>query len=48
MSNHTAQESVNTDVLIMGAGPAGLMVALALSTLGIDVKILDRRCVNYR
>ncbi|KAJ6607418.1 FAD binding domain-containing protein [Mycena sp. CBHHK59/15] len=32
-----------TDVLIIGAGPAGLMAAQALSCLGVQVKIVDRR-----
>ncbi|KZT67061.1 hypothetical protein DAEQUDRAFT_729460 [Daedalea quercina L-15889] len=36
-------ESLDTDVLIIGAGPAGLMAALTLSRLGIRVKLLDRR-----
>ncbi|KZT64257.1 hypothetical protein DAEQUDRAFT_773773 [Daedalea quercina L-15889] len=33
----------DTDVLIVGAGPAGLVAALALSHHGIAVKIVDRR-----
>ena len=33
------------DVLIIGAGPAGLMCANALSHAGITVRILDKRCV---
>ncbi|KAH7906530.1 FAD binding domain-containing protein [Hygrophoropsis aurantiaca] len=36
-------EIAHTDVAIIGAGPAGLMAALALSRLGIVVKIIDRR-----
>ncbi|KZT06658.1 uncharacterized protein LAESUDRAFT_147053 [Laetiporus sulphureus 93-53] len=32
-----------TDVLIVGAGPAGLMSAVCLSRLGISFKIIDRR-----
>ncbi|EGN93497.1 hypothetical protein SERLA73DRAFT_189662 [Serpula lacrymans var. lacrymans S7.3] len=32
-----------TDVLIVGAGPSGLMTALSLSRLGIKVRIIDRR-----
>ncbi|KAJ6505929.1 FAD binding domain-containing protein [Mycena vulgaris] len=32
-----------TDVLIIGAGPGGLMAAQALAKLGIQVKIIDRR-----
>ncbi|KAJ7127079.1 FAD binding domain-containing protein [Mycena epipterygia] len=35
-----------TDVLIIGAGPGGLMAAQALAKLGIQVKIIDRRGVN--
>ena len=42
---HTAPNSLNTDVLIIGAGPAGLMAALTLSHLGVGVRVLDRRYV---
>ncbi|KAF7329035.1 Phenol 2-monooxygenase [Mycena venus] len=35
-----------TDVLIIGAGPGGLMAAHALAKLGIGVKIIDRRGPN--
>lgn len=38
----TASES-NVDVLIIGAGPAGLMSALALAHAGVHVKIIDKR-----
>ncbi|KAI1361143.1 FAD binding domain-containing protein [Xylaria arbuscula] len=33
----------NVDVLIVGAGPAGLMLALWLSRLGIVTRIIDKR-----
>ncbi|KZT07245.1 uncharacterized protein LAESUDRAFT_758651 [Laetiporus sulphureus 93-53] len=36
------QES-NVDVLVIGAGPAGLMCAMALSHAGVNVRIVDRR-----
>ncbi|HEV7735762.1 MAG TPA: FAD-dependent monooxygenase [Chlamydiales bacterium] len=32
-----------TDVLIIGAGPAGLFMAHALARLGINIRIIDRR-----
>lgn len=32
-----------TDVLIIGAGPAGLMCANALGELGVQTIIVDRR-----
>ncbi|KAJ7170593.1 FAD binding domain-containing protein [Mycena crocata] len=35
-----------TDVLVIGAGPGGLMIAQALSKLGVQVKIIDRRGPN--
>ena len=39
-----SQESRNkVDVLIIGAGPAGLMAALALTRAGVNVMIIDRR-----
>ena len=31
------------DVLIIGAGPAGLMCATALAMAGVDVRIIDKR-----
>ena len=38
------QES-QTDVLIIGAGPTGLMAATALKRAGVDVRIVDKKCV---
>ncbi|KAF8899315.1 FAD binding domain-containing protein [Infundibulicybe gibba] len=34
---------LETDVLIIGAGPSGLMAAMALAKLGVKVMIVDRR-----
>ena len=34
------------DVLILGAGPAGLMCANALAQAGISVRIVDKRYVD--
>jgi threonine dehydrogenase-like Zn-dependent dehydrogenase len=31
------------DVLIIGAGPAGLMAANALSSFGVSVRVIDKR-----
>ena len=36
----------NVDVLIIGAGPAGLMAANALAKSGVNVRIVDKRCFN--
>ena len=36
MNNHSAP------VLIVGAGPIGLMLALALKQYGVEVKIIDK------
>jgi phenol 2-monooxygenase len=33
----------HVDVLIIGAGPAGLMCALGLARVGINVRIVDKR-----
>lgn len=33
------------DVLIIGAGPAGLMAANALNNAGVKVRIVDKRYV---
>jgi 2-polyprenyl-6-methoxyphenol hydroxylase-like FAD-dependent oxidoreductase len=32
----------NAEVLIVGAGPAGLVLALRLTRLGVPVRIIDR------
>ncbi|KAL1759800.1 FAD binding domain-containing protein [Schizophyllum commune] len=34
----------HTDVLIIGAGPTGLMAATALKRAGVDVRIVDKKC----
>jgi 2-polyprenyl-6-methoxyphenol hydroxylase-like FAD-dependent oxidoreductase len=36
-------EESHVDVLIVGAGPAGLMCANALAAAGVSVKIVDQR-----
>jgi len=36
-------EESHVDVLIVGAGPAGVMCANALTAAGIHVKIVDQR-----
>lgn len=38
----------HADVLIIGAGPAGLMLANALQRAKVDVRIIDMRCVSTR
>jgi 2-polyprenyl-6-methoxyphenol hydroxylase-like FAD-dependent oxidoreductase len=38
---HTPRDS-NTDVLIVGAGPTGLVLALWLTLLGVRVRIVDK------
>lgn len=35
-------EGQNTDVLIVGAGPTGLVLALWLTRLGVRVRIIDK------
>lgn len=34
----------NVDVLVIGAGPAGVMAANALAKAGVHVRIIDQRC----
>lgn len=34
------------DVLMIGAGPSGLMMAQALARLGVKTRIVDRRSVS--
>ena len=36
-------EDVCTDVLIVGAGPAGYMAAVTLARYGVDLRIIDQR-----
>ena len=33
---------IHSDVLIAGAGPTGLVLALSLTKLGVKVRILDK------
>jgi len=42
-----AQEQVRTQVAIIGAGPAGLLLGQLLSRAGIDNVIIERRSVDY-
>lgn len=42
-----AKEQVRTQVAIIGAGPAGLLLGQLLSRAGIDNVILERRSVDY-
>ena len=44
MPTSTIRES-DVDVLIIGAGPAGLMAANALARNGVKVRIIDQRLV---
>ena len=43
MSPSAASEESYVDVLIIGAGPAGVMCANALAQAGVDVRIIDKR-----
>ena len=36
-------KETNTDVLIIGAGPAGVMCANALAMAGVNVRVVDKR-----
>jgi phenol 2-monooxygenase (NADPH) len=37
----------DVDVLVIGAGPAGLMAANALAKAGVHVRIVDQRYALY-
>ena len=39
----TAAGDISCDVLIIGAGPTGLMVAYLLRRCGVDVRVIDKR-----
>ena len=41
-SEKTFMRSEQTEVLVVGAGPAGLLTALLLAEAGVDVSIIDR------
>lgn len=36
-------DEVHTEVLIIGAGPTGLMAAIALSRYGVEYRIIDKK-----
>ena len=38
----------NVDVLIIGAGPAGVMCGNALAMAGVNVRLVDKRSVRPR
>ncbi|RPD52967.1 hypothetical protein L226DRAFT_511090 [Lentinus tigrinus ALCF2SS1-7] len=46
MTTLNPQIESKVDVLIIGAGPAGLMCANALAHAGVDVRIIDKRAVG--
>jgi len=41
-----AQPTSEVDVLIIGAGPAGLMLALWMARLGVNARIVDKRAAK--
>lgn len=43
MSDWPASDPVDVDVLVLGAGPVGMTLALALADSGLRVRLLDRR-----
>ncbi|RPD57178.1 hypothetical protein L226DRAFT_572605 [Lentinus tigrinus ALCF2SS1-7] len=45
-ANLTSTKESFTDVLIIGAGPAGVMCANALNLAGIKVCIVDKRLIG--
>ncbi|KAH7903180.1 FAD binding domain-containing protein [Hygrophoropsis aurantiaca] len=46
LDTHVHEPVTRVDVLIIGAGPAGLMCANALASVGVDVRIVDQRPVR--
>lgn len=42
----SSQLESKVDVLIVGAGPTGLLAAHGLAQAGVNVKIVDQRCVQ--
>ena len=43
LSAMPTKSNLNVDVLIVGAGPAGLMCANGLARAGVNVRIVDQR-----
>lgn len=41
----TTTDATHVDVLIIGAGPAGLMAGIALARAGVKIKIVDQKYV---
>ena len=35
------EAGISTEVLVVGAGPSGLMAAVCLAKLGVDVTVID-------
>lgn len=46
MPTMLAEDTTYVDVLIVGAGPAGLMAAHALAQAGVKIKIIDMKQVT--
>ena len=46
MMSQAANKESEVDVLIIGAGPAGVMCANALAMAGVNVRIIDQRFVE--
>ena len=44
----TQSKASMVDVLIVGAGPAGIMAANALARAGVSVRIVDKRSVIFK
>jgi phenol 2-monooxygenase len=43
MTPEMAAKESKVDVLIVGAGPAGLMLSLWMSRLGVQTRVVDKR-----
>ena len=46
LNNEENLKILKTDVLIVGAGPSGLMASQALGRLGVNVTVVERRSVH--
>lgn len=46
MPTKDVTDSRKVDVLVIGAGPAGLMSAFALARAGVKVRIVDQRYIK--
>jgi len=46
LATTTTTTTTQVDVLVIGAGPAGLMCANSLAMAGVNVRVIDKTCAS--